>query len=127
MSSSKPFCDSVAYCAETDSDPISAVLSVPDTALDVDSASACIVANDSLQVVLQQGKRQSAEMDATGSAVACTETGAPTLSLTNIVGGGMQVEGDLGDLDDTQVADGCSKRWKEDNVAEEMQAEPPPN
>ena len=58
----------MAYCAETDSDPISettlAVLSVPDTALDADSASAHIVANDSLQVLLQQGKRQSEVMEA---------------------------------------------------------------
>ena len=122
--SNNSFCDSVAYCADTDPDPISETtpgfLSVPDTALDTDSASAHKVANDSLQVLLQHGTRQSAETDATGSAMACAEAGAPMLSLTNILGGGMQVEDDLGDLDDTQVSERCSKRWKEDNVAKEM-------
>ena len=78
------------------------------------------VANDSLQVLLQHGKRQSVEMDATGSAVACAEAGASLLSLTHIVGGGMQVEDDLGNLDDTQVAERCRKRWKEDNVVKDM-------
>ena len=32
----------------------------------------------------------------------------------------MQVEGDLGDLDDAQVTEPGRKRWKEDNVAMEM-------
>ena len=109
LSSSKPFCDSVVYCAETDPDPISettpVVLSVPDTAVEAGSARANIEANDSLQVLLQHGKRQSVEMGAAGSVVACVETGAPIPCLTDIAGGG---EDDLGDLDDKQVADCCS-------------------
>ena len=32
----------------------------------------------------------------------------------------MQVEDDLGDLDDTQVAGPGRRRWKEDNVAKDM-------
>ena len=32
----------------------------------------------------------------------------------------MQVEDDIGDLDDTQVAEPRSKRYKEDNVAKSM-------
>ena len=115
------FCDSVAYRADTDSVPISegglvGSLSVPDTALDADSAH--IVANDSLQV--QHGKRQSAEMDATGSAVAYAEAGAHILSLADIAGGGMQVEGELGDQDDIHVSERCSKSWKGDNVEQEI-------
>ena len=73
-----------------------------------------------LQVLLQHGKQQSVEMDAAGSIVACVETGAPIPCLSNIAGGGMQVEDDLGGLDDAQVAERCSKRRKEDIVAKEM-------
>ena len=112
----------MAYCA--DSDPISeatpAVLSVPDTALDAGSASACMVANDSLQVLLQQGKRQSEVMQAAGSAAAVAERGALVLCRTDLAGRGVQVEEDLDDLDDTQVTEPGRKRWKEDNVAKEM-------
>ena len=61
LSSTKLFCDSVAYCAETDSDSISGVLLVEVRRLR-----------------------------------------------------------DLDDLDDTQFAEPCRKRWKEDNVAKEM-------
>ena len=91
LSSSKLFCDSVACCAETESDPISettpVVLSVPDTAVDAtDSAGANMVARDSLQMLLQHGNRQSVEMEATSSAVACAEAGPLSLllSLTDI-------------------------------------------
>ena len=126
----------MVYCAETDSDPISettpAVLSIPSTVLDADYA--YVVANDSLQVLLQHGKRHSVEMDATGSVITYVETGGPTPCLTNIAGGGMLFEDGPGDLDDTQVTERCSERWKEDNVARNMltrcaedAAEPPPN
>ena len=109
------------YCAETDSDPISettpAVLSVLDTSLDADSASAYIEANDSLLVLLLHGKQHSVEMEATGSFVAGVEAGAPIPCLAEIAGGGMQVEDDL---DDPQVEERVRKRWKENNVAKEM-------
>ena len=126
---SNPSCDSVAYCVDTDSDPISdttsVVLSVPDTALDADSASAYRVANDSLRVLLQHGKRQSVEMDATGSAVACAEAGAPLLSLTNIAGGGM-----LHRFLSVAVKGGkktTSQKKCSHAVLRMPQAEPPPN
>ena len=112
----------MVYCAETDSDPISettpAVLSIPSTVLDADSA--YVVANDSLQVLFQQGKRQSEVMEAAGSAAAVAETGAFLPCLADLAGGGMQVEEDLDDLDNTQVTEPGRKRWKEDNIAKEM-------
>ena len=60
LSSSKPFCDSVTCCAETDSDPISEttpiVSPVPHTAVDTDSVGAHNVANDSLLAFSVHGK-----------------------------------------------------------------------
>ena len=52
------------------------------------------------------GKRQSVEMDATSTAVVCE--------------GRMQVEDDLGDPNDTQVAEPGRRRWKADNVAKDV-------
>ena len=97
----------MAYCAERDSDPV--VLSVPDTALDADSASANIVANVSLQVLLQQGKRQSIVIEAAGSA-AVAETGTLIPYPTDLAEGGTQVEGDLDDLDNTHVTEPGRKK-----------------
>ena len=91
----------MAHCAERDSDLV--VLSVPDTALDADSASAYIAANDSLQVLLQQGKRQRVAIEAAGSAAAVAETGALIPYLTDLAEGGTQVEEHLDDLDNTHV------------------------
>ena len=109
----------MAYCAERDSDPV--VLSVPDTALDADSASAHRIANDSLQVLLQQGKRQSIVIDAAGSAAAVAETGTLIPYLTDLAEGGTQVQEDLDDLDNTHVTEpGRKKDGKKDNVAKEM-------
>ena len=89
---------------------------VPVTEIDEDGA--CAEANDSLQVLPLHGKQQGVS----GSVMPCAEAGAPLLSLTDIAGGGMQVEDDLGDLDDTQVAEPSRKRWKEDRVAKDMLA-----
>ena len=105
----------VKICVAVRSSPFSGLF-VSDTPADANSAGAYTVANDSLQVLLRHGKWQKVEMDATGSAVACAEAGAPTLSLTSIAGG----RDDLGDLNDTQVTEPGRKRWKEDNVAKEM-------
>ena len=55
-------------------------------------------------------------MEAAGSVAALAETGVLIPCLTDIAGG-VQVEEDLDDLDDTQVTG--RKRWKEDNVTEE--------
>ena len=88
--------------------------------MDADSASAYIVANDSLQVLLQQVKRQSEVMEAASSAAVVAETGALVPCLTDLAGGGMQYEENLDDLDDTQETEPGRKRWKEDNVAKEM-------
>ena len=73
---------------------------------------AYIVAIDSLQVLLQQGKRQSEVMEAVGSAAAITETGAPVPCLDEITGGGMHIEEDLDDLDDTQVTEPGGKKME---------------
>ena len=59
-------------------------------------------------------------MDATGSAVACAEVVAPLLSLTNVAGGDMQAEDDLGDLGGTQVLELGRTRFTEDSVAKDM-------
>ena len=59
-------------------------------------------------------------MNASGSVEACAEAGATLLSLTDVAGRGMQVEDDIGDLDDTQVAEPGSERYKEDSVAKDM-------
>ena len=77
-------------------------------------------ANDCLRVLSRHGKRQSVEMNASGSVTACTGAGASLLSLTDVAGGGMQVEDDVGGLDDAQVAEPRGKRYKEDNVAKDM-------
>ena len=63
-------------------------------------------------------------MEAVGSAAAITETGAPVPCLDEITGGGMQIEEDLDDLDDTQVTEPGGKRWKGDNGM--PRSEPPP-
>ena len=52
--------------------------------------------------------------------MACAEAGALLLSLADIAGRGMQVEDDLGDIDDTQVSEPSGKRWKEGSVAKDM-------
>ena len=56
---------------------------------EIDEDSAITEAHDSLRVLLTQWKRQSIEMN------------APSLEVT--AGGGMQVEDDIGDLDETQA------------------------
>ena len=71
-------------------------------------------------MLLQHWKRQNEEMDVLSSAGACVEVGGPLPSLTNVAGGGVQVEDDFGDLDDTQVAEPGRKSWNEDNVARDM-------
>ena len=84
----------------TSSNPVSDTTPVaPVTEIDEDSA--YTEANDSLRVLLLHGKRQSIEMIASGPVVACVEAGAPLPSLTDVAGGSMQVEDDIGDLDDT--------------------------
>ena len=81
----------------TSSDPVSHTTPVaPVTEIDEDSA--YTDANDSLRVLLLHGKRQSVETNASGSVMACAEAEAPLLSLTDVAGGGMQVEDYLGDL-----------------------------
>ena len=45
---------------------------------------------------------------------------APCRVLTNVARGGVQVEDDFGDLDDTQVAEWGRKRWNEDHVARDV-------
>ena len=52
--------------------------------------------------------------------MACVEAGRSWPSLTNVAGGGVQVEDDFGDLDDTQVAEPGRKTSNEDNVARDM-------
>ena len=103
----------------TSSDPVSATTPVV-LVTEIDEDSAYTEANDSLWVLLLHGKRQSVEMDVRGSAVACAEVGPTLLSLTNIAGGEVQVEDDLGDLDDTQVLEPGRTRYKEDSVAKDM-------
>ena len=57
-------------------------------------------------------------MEAAGSVSAVAETGALIPCLTDIAGG-VEVEEDLDDLDDTQVTERGRKRWIEDNAAKE--------
>ena len=87
---------------------------------EIDEDSACTEANDSLRVLFLHGKRPSVEMNASSSVEASAEAGTTLLSLTDVAGGGMQIEDDIGDLDDTQVAEPSCKRYKEDSVAKDM-------
>ena len=100
-------------------DPVSATTPVA-LVIETDEDSAYTEANDSLQVLLLlHGKRQGSEMDASSSVMASAEAGASLLSLTDIAGRSMQVEDDLGDLDDTQVSELGRKRWKVDSVVKD--------
>ena len=88
------------------------------TVTEIDEDSAYTEENDSLLVLLLHGKRPSVEMNASGQVGADGEAG--TANLTGVAGGGMQVEDDIGDLDDTQVSELGSKRYNEDSVAEDV-------
>ena len=78
---------------------------------EIDEDSAYTEANDSLRVLLSHGKSQSVETNASGPVGVGAEAGA---------GGGMQVENDIGDLDETQVMEHSSERDTEGSVAKDM-------
>ena len=86
----------------------------------IDEDSAFTEAHDSLRVLLSHGKRQSLEMNASDSAREEGAAGATVSSLAVTAGGGMQVEDDIGDLDETQLQEPGSKRHKEGNAAKDL-------
>ena len=90
----------MVYCAEADSDPISettlAVLSIPSTVL---HAGQCLRSCERQS----SGERQSEVMETASSSFAVVEMKALIPSLTDLEGGGMQVDEDLDDLEHTQM------------------------
>ena len=96
--------------------PLSRLLHSRFPVSEIDEDSVDTEEDDSLRVLLLHGKRQSVEMNASGSIEPCAEAVATLLSLTDVAGGGMQVEDDIGDLDDTQVAGLAQKDTKKTMV-----------
>ena len=80
---------------------------------EIDKDSAFTEAHDSLRVLLTHGKRQSIEMNASDPVRDNGAAGTTVPSLEVTAGGGLQVEDDIGDLDETQVLEPGSKRPKE--------------
>ena len=68
---------------------------------EIDEDSAFTEAHDSLRVLSTHGKRQSVEMNATDPVRDNGAAGTAVPSLEVAAGGGMQVEDDIGDLDET--------------------------
>ena len=87
---------------------------------EIDEDSAFTKAHDSLQVLLSHGKRQSIEMNASDTVGEDGAVGSTVPSLAITAGGGMQVEDDIGDLDETQVQEHGSGRYKEGNAAKDL-------
>ena len=82
--------------------------------------SASTEARDCLRVLLSHGTRQSIEMNASDPVREGGAAGTTVLSLAVTAGGGMQVEDDTGDLDETQVQEPGSKRLKEGNAVKDL-------
>ena len=100
-------------------DPVSD--STPATVVtEIDEDSAFTEAHDSLRVLLSHWKRQNFEMNASGPVREYGAAGTTVPCLVATAGEGMQVEDDIGDLDETQVQETGSKRLKEGNTAKDQ-------
>ena len=88
--------------------------------IEIDEDSAFTEAHDSLRVLLSYGKRQSVEMNASGPVREEGEAGNAVPSTTGTAEGGMQVEDDIGDIDDALVVEPGSERLKVSHVATDL-------